>query len=61
MKRSTVQNFYSDIVSELKESNPAKWYTMAKRLGTEQKNKTGELSVECLKGLNNYQAAEKVA
>ena len=61
IKRSTVKNFYSEFVSELKESNPAKWYSMAKRLGAEQSNKRGELSVDCLKGLNNYQAAEQVA
>ena len=61
LKRQTVKNFYSKFVTELKESNPSKWYSMAKRLGAEQNNKTGELSVECLKGLNNKQAAEQVA
>ena len=61
LKRSTVKNFYSNFVTELKESNPAKWYSMAKRLGAEQNNKTGELSVDCLKGLSNQQAAEQVA
>ena len=34
---------------------------MAKRLGAEQSSKTGELSVDCLNGLSNYQAAEQVA
>ena len=34
---------------------------MAKRLGAEQGSETGELSVDCLKGLSNYQAAEQVA
>ena len=61
LKRVTVKNFYSNFVTELKESNPAKWYSMAKRLGAEQNSKTGELSVECLKGLSNQQAAEQVA
>ena len=42
-------------------SNPAKWYSMAKRLGAEENGKGGELSVECLKGLDNQQAAEEVA
>ena len=61
LKRRTVQIFYSNFVSELKVGNPAKWYSMAKRLGAEQNNNGGELAVECLKGLNNHQAAEEVA
>jgi hypothetical protein len=61
LKRRTVKNFYSDFVTELKASNPAKWYSLAKRLGAEQSKKNGELSVECLKGLTNQQAAEQVA
>ena len=61
MKRKTVQNFYSNFVSELKISNPSKWYSMAKRLGTDQNSSDGQLKVECLKGLNDQEAAEKVA
>jgi hypothetical protein len=61
LKRSTVKNFYSKFVNELKVGNPAKWCSMAKRLGTEQHNKGGELSVECLAGLSNREAAEEVA
>jgi hypothetical protein len=34
---------------------------MAKRLGAEQHSNNGELSVDCLRGLDNQQAAEKVA
>ena len=60
-KKENCKNFYDEFVSQLKVSNPAKWYGMAKRLGTEQRNKSGELSVECLKGLTNKQAAEQVA
>ena len=61
LKRRTVQHFYSNFVTELKISNPAKWYSMAKRLGAEQSNKANEISVECLKGLDDQQSAEKVA
>ena len=42
-------------------SNSAKWYSLAKRLGAEDNRKGGELSVDCLKGLDNQQAAEQVA
>ena len=34
---------------------------MAKRLGAEESGKTGELSVDCLNGMDNQQAAEEVA
>ena len=61
LKRSTVKNFYSEFVKELKVSNPAKWYSMAKRLGAEQRHSDGELNVDCLKGLDNQQSAEQVA
>ena len=33
LKRKAIKTFYADFVSELKSSNPAKWYAMAKRLG----------------------------
>ena len=61
LKRRAVKNFYSNFVHELKESNPSQWYSMAKRLGAENGKKNGELLVDCLKGFNNEQAAEKVA
>ena len=61
LKRKTVRNFYSNFVSELKVSNPSKWYSMAKRLGAEKPNSDGELKVECLQGFDNEQSAEKVA
>ena len=61
LKRKTIRNFYSNFVGELKESNSEKWYTMAKRIGAEQNSSNGELSVECLQGLDNQHAAEEVA
>ena len=61
LKRKTVKNFYSEFVTELKVSNPSKWYSMAKRLGAEQNYKDGELRVECLKGMDNQEAAEQIA
>ena len=61
LKKKTVRNFYSNFVTELKTSNPAKWYSMAKRLGAEQSNSDGELKVECLQGIDNQKSAELVA
>ena len=61
LKKKTIKSFYANFVSELKESNPAKWYSMAKRLGTDQNNKDPRLSVECLKGMGDQEAADQVA
>ena len=60
LKKQTVQNFYSDFVTELKTSNPSKWYSLAKRLGAEQQA-SAELSVGCLKGFTEEESAELVA
>ena len=60
LKKQTVQNFYSDFVTELKASNPSKWYSLAKRLGAEQQA-SAELSVGCLKGFTDEESAELVA
>ena len=61
LKRKRVKDFYSEFVKELKTSNPSKWYTLAKRLGAEPYQNDGELKVECLKGLNDYEVAEEIA
>ena len=61
LKRKTIQTFYANFVTDLKESNPAKWYTMAKRLGTDLTNQDSRLKVECLNGLGEKEAAEHVA
>ena len=61
LKRKAIKSVYANFVSELKESNPAKWYSMAKRLGTDQNNKDPRLSVECLKGMGDQEAADQVA
>ena len=61
LKRKTIKSFFANFVAELKESNPAKLYSMAKRLGTDQNNKDPRLSVECLKGMGDQEAADQVA
>ena len=61
LKSKTVKSFYSEFVNDLKTGNPAKWYSMAKRLGAEQQHSDGKLTVECLKGLDDKQSAEKIA
>ena len=60
LKKKTVQSFYSNFFSEMKLTNPGKWYTLAKRLGAE-KQTSAELNVNCLKGLSDKEAAEEIA
>ena len=45
----------------MKETNPSKWYSLAKRLGTDDDDKGSSLKVECLEGLSDEQSAEKIA
>ena len=37
LKKKTLRNFYSNFVSDLKETDPGKWYSMAKRIGAVDK------------------------
>ena len=60
MKRKAVKTFYSDFVNELKCSDPAKWYAMAKKIGAVDQMNEGEVKVECLSNLNNVQSAQKI-
>ena len=59
-KRNSVRNFYSNFVSEMKETNPSKWYSLAKRLGADESDEFG-LKVDCLDGITDAEAAEKIA
>ena len=61
MKRKAIKLFYSDFVTELKSTDPGKWYIMAKRIGAVDQMNNGDASVECLSELNNIQAAQKIA
>ena len=48
-------------MTDLKESEPGKWYRMAKRLGAVDQMNNGEIRVEELEGLGNKVCAEKIA
>ena len=60
-KRKAIKTFYSTFVSELKITNPAKWYRMAKRIGAVDQMSDGDVSVESLRGLNNQECAQQIA
>ena len=61
LKRNTIKQFYSDFVTELKVSNPGKWYSMAKRLGATENHANNLLQVESLAGLSKSETVEKIA
>ena len=49
-------------MNELKSTNPAKWYQMAKRIGAlDNAMNEGEVKVEKLDGLDNMQGVERIA
>ena len=61
LKRRNVQTFFSSFVSELKCSEPSKWYSMAKKIGAVDQSTYGKVQVQSLSGLNNSECAQKIA
>jgi hypothetical protein len=61
LKRNAIKSFYSDFVSELKVTDPGKWYSMAKKIGAIDQMNNGDIEVESLSGLTNIEAAIKIA
>ena len=61
MKRTAIKVFYDDFLSELKSTNPGKWYAMAKRIGAVDQMREDQVNVESLSNLSNLEAAQKIA
>ena len=61
MKRAAIKAFYAEFVTELKSTNPSKWYSMAKKIGAIDQMSQGDVKVESLVNLDNLQAAKKIA
>ena len=61
LKRKSIKSFYSDFVSNLKTTDPGKWYEMAKRIGAVDVMSRGEIKVESLSHLSNKESAQKIA
>ena len=61
MKRKAIKSFFSNFITEMKASDPGKWYAMAKRLGAVDQMTNGEVQVECLAGVENKEAAQMIA
>ena len=60
-KRKAVKLFYSKFVNELKETDPGRWYKMAKQIGAVDQMNGGDLIVEELEGLSSKESADVVA
>ena len=61
LKRSSIKNFYSKFVSDLKQSDPGKWYQMAKRLGSVDQMNDGQILVNELADYSDQESANKIA
>ena len=61
MKRKAIKSFYSKFVTDLKQSEPGKWYKMAKRIGAIDQMNPVDIKVEELEGLDNKSCAEMIA
>ena len=58
-KRSTVRIFYKNFTENLKDTNPRKFFSMAKQIGS-QTSET-QIMIPELDGLSDILAAEKIA
>ena len=61
LKRKSVKSFFSNFVSDLKLTDPAKWYSMAKKIGAVDQMTNGDVQVESLSDLTNSECAQKIA
>ena len=60
-KRKSIKIYYTNFVRNLKETNPGKWYGMAKQIGAVDQKSQGNIQVEALKGLSEKQSAQLIA
>ena len=47
LKRKTMKKFYNNFVTDLKETNPAKWYNMAEKIGAVNQKDSEKVLVHC--------------
>ena len=60
LKKVQISTYYSKLFDEVRNTNPAKWYSLAKKIGL--KNDVNEqITIECLEGLPVNSAADRIA
>ena len=60
-KKVSIQKFHKHFVTELKMSDPGKFYKMCRKIGAISSQSDGELKIKCLEGLSDKECAEAVA
>ena len=60
-KKKAVRDFNYKFVNELKQTNPSRFYQMCKKIGLGDQMNSGDIKVECLKGLSDQECADTVA
>ena len=61
LKRNTMKKFYNHFVTDLKETDPSKWFNMAKKIGAVNQKELEKVTVECLEDLDDQEAVEEDA
>ena len=61
LKKRAVQTFYDDFVSKMKNCDPRKWYSLAKKIGAIKNKKNVDLEVEVFEGIEPERCAELIA
>ena len=61
LKRKSIKKFYNHFVTDLKETNPSQWYSMAKKIGAVNQPEAKRVSVECLDNVDDHTAVEEIA
>ena len=61
LKRKSIKNRLTNFVTELKETAPGKWFSMAKKIGAVDIKDSDEVLVDSLKNLSNQEAANVIA
>ena len=62
LKRKNMKTLYSNFITNLKSTNPRKWFQMPKKIGPiEQPAIDDELQIEELKNLTDEEVAEAIA
>ena len=61
LKKISIRSFYSNFITDLKKTDPGKWYAMAKKIGAINDNNGGDIKVESLSHLSNKECADEIA
>ena len=61
LKQKSIKNRLKNFVTELKQTAPGKWFSMAKKIGAVENKSSDDVVVDSLKNLSNQEAANAIA